>query len=147
MKRPLVIAGATAALLLAGCGSGQRPAPAGALAAAADQRATAAMAVTEPDMNCLARSFGLDPARADRIDQVRTVYAWVYCHAKRGDTAEVVPAIVSLATPPSVRIPTDADNDAEVKRLFPADLRDDAEEEPKSMRDLVASLPGGPPPN
>ena len=44
-----------------------------------------------------------------------------------------------------MRIPTDADYEAEVKRLFPADLRDSAFEVPKSMQDLVASLPSGPP--
>ena len=142
MKKPLILAGAVT-VLLAGCG--QRPAPTGAVVAAADQRATAAVAATEPDMNCLARSFGLDPAKAETIDQVRTVYAWVYCHAKQGDTAEVVPAVVSLSGPPLVRIPADADYEAEVKRLFPADLRDSAFEEPKSMQDLVASLPSGPP--
>jgi hypothetical protein len=147
MKKPLILAGAVTVLVLTGCGSEQRPVSTGAVVAAADQRATAAVAATEPEMNCLARSFGLDPVKAEKIDQVRTVYAWVYCHAKHGDTAEVVPAVISLAGPPSVRIPADADNDAEVKRLFPADLRDSAYEEPKSMRDLVARLPGGPPPN
>jgi hypothetical protein len=147
MNRAAATATAAAAVLvLAGCGGPkQQPVPAGPLATAADQRATHAVAATQPDMNCLARTFGVQPADAASIDKVTTVYAWVYCHSKHGDTASVVPA--AIGPDDAVSTPSDADYSADIKRIFPADVRDRATDEPQSMRDLVASLPGGPPPS
>jgi len=138
---------AVLALTLAGCGgTPQQRAPTGALAAAVNQRATQAADRHETGMNCVARAFGLDPGNAKNIGEVKTVYAWVYCHAKQDDGGEVVPAAVTLSGQPAVQIPSDASFVADIKRIFPADVRQEAYEEPKSMRDLVASLPSGPPP-
>ena len=137
---------ALAALLLAGCGGpAQQPMPSGPLATAADQRAAHAVAATDPDMNCVAQAFGLRPADARTLDQVITIYAWVYCHSKTSDTAEVVPAAVTRED--AVQIPSDADYTGDIKRIFPADVRGRTADIPKSMQDLVAALPSGPPPN
>jgi hypothetical protein len=139
-------AAAAAVLTLAGCGGpAQQPMPTGPLAAAADQRAAHAVVATDPSMNCIAQTFGLQPADAKTIDQVATVYAWVFCQSKTSDTGEVVPA--AIAQDGAVRIPSDADLAGDIKRIFPADVRDRATDEPQSMVDLVAGLPSGPPPN
>jgi hypothetical protein len=146
MKSRLPFAVVAAALALAGCGGpAQQPMPAGPLAAAADRRAAHAVAATDPDMNCVAQSFGLRPADAKTNDQVATVYAWVYCHSKTSDTAEVVPAAVTGED--AVQIPSDADYTGDIERIFPADVRGRTADLPKSMQELVASLPSGPPPN
>jgi hypothetical protein len=118
MKRAL---GLVAVVLLAGCGGAQQqPRPTGALGTAADQSATRDVAATE-HMTCTARAFGLDPRGATDIDQVTTVYAWATCHDDRDGSSEVVPAAVDLDG--AVRIPSDAYWLAEVKRIFPADVR------------------------
>jgi len=116
-----------------------------ALAAAADKRAATAVAATDPAMNCIAQAFGVRPADARTIDQVTTVYAWVFCQSKTSDTGEVVPAAV--ARDGAVQIPSDADLAGDIRRIFPADVRERAADEPQSMADLVAGLPSGPPPN
>jgi hypothetical protein len=134
MKRAL---GLVAVLLLAGCGGpSQQPVPTGALATDAADRATRAVAAAQPDMNCKARAFGLEPSGATGIDEVTTIYAWAFCRDKHGGTAEMVPAAIDRAG--TVRIPPDDDWAAAVKRIFPADVRDAVYHEPKSMADLAS---------
>lgn len=116
------VAGAAAALLLAGCGgTPQQPAPTGPLAAAADLRAAHAVAATDPDMNCVARTFGIEPVGATDINQVTTIYAWAYCQSKNGVTSEWVPAAVDRDG--TARIPRDSDFAGDVSRIFPTDVR------------------------
>lgn len=135
-----------AVLVLSGCGGpAQQPVPTGTLATAADQRAAQAVEAAEPDMNCVARTFGVRPADAGTVDKVTTVYAWVYCHSKTATTAEVVPAAISHDK--TVQIPRDSDFTSDIERIFPADVRTRAEDEPQSMQDLVAGLPDGPAPH
>lgn len=149
MRRFSWAAVAVAGLAVAGCGGpAQQAAPAGALADAVNQRAAKATSEHESGMNCVARAFGLDPAGATEIPAVKTVYAWVYCHAKDSDSSELLPVAVTLSGQPEVRIPGDgADWSRDIDRIFPADVRDAVYDQPKSVRDLVASLPDGPPPN
>lgn len=140
------VTAAAAVLVLSGCGgTAQQPVPTGPLADAADQQAAHAVAAAQPGMNCLARAFGLRPADATSIDQVTTIYAWVYCHSKDSDTASVMPAAVGPDD--TVQIPSDASYADDLDRIFPADVRDLATDVPPSMQQLVASLPGGPPPS
>jgi len=118
-------AGAAAVLVLAGCGgTHQQQPPTGPLAAAADQRAAKAVAATDPEMTCTAETFGIAPAGAKTIDEVATVYAWVYCRSKDGVTGEAVPAAVGRDG--TARIPRDSDFSSDLDRIFPADVRDRA---------------------
>jgi hypothetical protein len=129
---------AAAALTVAGCGgTPQQHPPTGALAAAADQRAARAADASETGMTCAARTFGLAPPGAKDITQVTTVYAWVFCRAPDSDTAEFVPAVVTLSGRPSIRIPSDDDYSGEIKRLFPPDVREAVYEPPKDATELT----------
>ena len=136
-----ISSGAVAALalvLVSGCGgTHQQSAPTGALADQLDQRVAAATSRHETPMVCTAWTFGRDPATAADVTQVRTAYAWVYCHDLTDDSGEVVPTAVTLTDPATVRIPGDADLAGDVRRIFPADVQDAAADEPQQAQDLT----------
>jgi len=116
------VAGAAVVLVLAGCGgTPQQPVPKGSLANAADLRAAHGVEATAPEMNCVAKTFGIKPVDAKSIDQVATVYAWVYCQSKNGITSEAVPAAVDRNG--TARIPRDSDFASDINRIFPPDVR------------------------
>jgi hypothetical protein len=126
-------------VVLAGCGGPDRQAPpTGAVADQADRRATAAADRHETGMTCVARTFGLDPATATEIGQVKTVYAWLYCRDQDGGGSELVPAAITAT---GVDIPSDDNYETDVERIFPPDVRSSAYEPPKAARDLAGSLP------
>jgi hypothetical protein len=86
---------------------------------------------------CEGDVFGLDPVDARDVAQVRSVYAWVYCkwlppaEERAGETgehlpAEVAPIAVRLGRTDRLEVPRDGENDypADIRRIFPWDVRD-----------------------
>jgi hypothetical protein len=137
MRRRAAITAAAVLALVSGCdGPRQQTPPAGVLADRLDDRVAAATSRHEGGTSCRAWTFGVDPASATDIRQVRIAYAWVSCRDPHDGAAELVPAAVTLSGTPAVEIPRDDHFSADLDRIFPADVRAAAAEPPEPARDL-----------
>jgi len=91
---------------------------------------------------CAAHVFGIDPSTATSAQDVKAVYAWVYCEETLpshllGDQI-FVPVAIHLATPPTIEIPEDGDDfPGSVAKIFPAELRDIVTYAPPYVSDLM----------
>ncbi|HWS35386.1 MAG TPA: hypothetical protein VN408_21945 [Actinoplanes sp.] len=78
-------------------------------------------------MVCVARPLGTDPASAQTISAVETVYVWALCATTgtkvRSEMSK--PMAVHLTGPGGVEAPTDGESHAsQVERIFPERLHD-----------------------
>jgi hypothetical protein len=102
---------------------------------------------------CEGDVFGLDPVDAREVGQVRSVYAWVSCkwlppaEQRAGKTAldlpaVVVPIAVRLGRTDRFEVPRDGESayPADVRRIFPRDVRDVAFDGSPALDAAIARL-------
>ncbi len=131
MTKRLTVVTAAVGVALVGCSSPSVPQqrlPDGRFGAALDTMAGHADSLVE-QIPCTARAFGVSPAGATRVDEVKSIYAWSFCRGRWEPGAPVSMSLVQIAVttgdpPKADEIPDDTGpGDARFNAMFPPDVR------------------------